>query len=517
MVAPNYSLVCWGGRTGRVVSISASTDLVTFTNHGVKNGLKLWPSGTLPAELSAATPVYARYVSSTTFTLHTSAAGAIANTGQILFAGASTYSSVTLKSDFVAGSALTAYGVSISRYGTSGSEKIYDGLYSWYNARYSANTEFAEEWCEIGEVFDDITGNQMDLVFKAPKVLLTTKINGIYSDGFHKGVFGAGFSHTYYGYGFVTRTPGITIEGFTIRQRGGVSTRNIELIAFNSLAQQMFLVGVSRYAGSEGIRFSGVGTTARNCVAVGFNRGFAFTSYSSYESAYNCLATDNTIGFGDPYDSGSSIYGTVINCISVGNATNWFAQGTQMVSADKNAGLTGEAWLTGSNTRIAVDANWNSTTPLFKDYANKDFRPYTPLNANSTLLTEAGRDYYNPLGYDIANNVAPAYMNGAAAYLDVGPFEYDPGYGPWPVTATLTLTGLVSGSDVVVLAAGTSTILTSVDANAGSSWGYTYSTIQNVDIGIIKPGYKVKYIRNYPLSASDTSIPVEQQADLSYA
>ena len=85
------------------------------------------------------------------------------------------------------------------------------------------------------------------------------------------------------------------------------------------------------------------------------------------------------------------------------------------------------------------------------------------------------------------------------------------------MTATLTLTGLVSGSDVVVLVAGTSTILTSVDANAGSSWVYTYSTVQNVDIGIIKPGYKVKYIRNYPLAASDISIPVEQQLDPSYS
>jgi len=84
-------------------------------------------------------------------------------------------------------------------------------------------------------------------------------------------------------------------------------------------------------------------------------------------------------------------------------------------------------------------------------------------------------------------------------------------------TTTLTLTGLVSGSDVVILAAGTTTILASVDSYASTSWGYTYETPQSVDIGIIKPGYVPLYIRGYPLGSSNASLPVAQTADRSYA
>jgi hypothetical protein len=82
---------------------------------------------------------------------------------------------------------------------------------------------------------------------------------------------------------------------------------------------------------------------------------------------------------------------------------------------------------------------------------------------------------------------------------------------------TLTLTGLVAGSDIVILQAGTSTILTAVDANAGTTYNYVYETIQNVDIGIIKPGCVPLYIRNYPLTASNASLPVAQTADRNYS
>ena len=70
-MATVYSLVCWGGLTGKVVSISATTDVVTLTNHGLRNGAKLWPSGTLPSELNTSTPVYARSTGTNTFTLLT--------------------------------------------------------------------------------------------------------------------------------------------------------------------------------------------------------------------------------------------------------------------------------------------------------------------------------------------------------------------------------------------------------------------------------------------------------------
>ena len=84
-------------------------------------------------------------------------------------------------------------------------------------------------------------------------------------------------------------------------------------------------------------------------------------------------------------------------------------------------------------------------------------------------------------------------------------------------TSNLTLTGLQAGSDIVVLTAGTSTNLINVDANAGSSYIYTYATLGNVDIGVFKVGYVPFYIRNYALSSTNASLPVAQVADRNYA
>lgn len=89
---------------------------------------------------------------------------------------------------------------------------------------------------------------------------------------------------------------------------------------------------------------------------------------------------------------------------------------------------------------------------------------------------------------------------------------------PYPLDSiTLSLTGLQSDSDVVILQAGTSNILTSVDSYVGTTWAYVYETVQNVDIGIIKPGYVPLYIRNYALGTSNASLPVAQTIDRNYA
>ncbi len=82
---------------------------------------------------------------------------------------------------------------------------------------------------------------------------------------------------------------------------------------------------------------------------------------------------------------------------------------------------------------------------------------------------------------------------------------------------TLSVTGLQAGSDVVVLAAGTETVLDSVEDYAGTTWNYVYETAQAVDISIYKRGYfPHATIRNYTLESSDSSIPVVQVNDPSF-
>lgn len=83
-------------------------------------------------------------------------------------------------------------------------------------------------------------------------------------------------------------------------------------------------------------------------------------------------------------------------------------------------------------------------------------------------------------------------------------------------TNTVTFTGLPVGTDVVVLTAGTSTILSQFNQIVSSSYVYSYSGAQTVDVGFIKPGYKVNYIRSLSLTTTDSSIPVQMTLDKDY-
>jgi hypothetical protein len=82
---------------------------------------------------------------------------------------------------------------------------------------------------------------------------------------------------------------------------------------------------------------------------------------------------------------------------------------------------------------------------------------------------------------------------------------------------TVTFIGLPAGCDIVVLSAGTATILDQRDAHPSNSYGYVFSGSQNIDIGFLKPGYVPYYIRNLALTAVDSSIPVTLTADRNYA
>jgi len=81
---------------------------------------------------------------------------------------------------------------------------------------------------------------------------------------------------------------------------------------------------------------------------------------------------------------------------------------------------------------------------------------------------------------------------------------------------TLTLTGLINLSDVVILAAGTDTVLDSVD-QGGTTFGYVYTTPHTIDIGVVLPGYVTQYIYGVVLGTTDASLPVKQSVDRNYS
>jgi hypothetical protein len=81
---------------------------------------------------------------------------------------------------------------------------------------------------------------------------------------------------------------------------------------------------------------------------------------------------------------------------------------------------------------------------------------------------------------------------------------------------TVTFTGLPTGCDVVVLTAGTSTILAQADSHPLTSYSFVYEGTPTIDIGFIKPGYVAQYIRALPLGSADSSIPVSLTVDRNY-
>lgn len=81
---------------------------------------------------------------------------------------------------------------------------------------------------------------------------------------------------------------------------------------------------------------------------------------------------------------------------------------------------------------------------------------------------------------------------------------------------TVTITGIVTGSDVTFLSAGTETVLQNSEDISGTTSSYTYSGAQNIDIAIYKPGYIPYFVRNLSVGTTDSSLPVSQVADPSY-
>jgi hypothetical protein len=81
---------------------------------------------------------------------------------------------------------------------------------------------------------------------------------------------------------------------------------------------------------------------------------------------------------------------------------------------------------------------------------------------------------------------------------------------------TVNFTGIPTGCDTVVLTAGTSTVLDQRDSLVATSYAYTYSGSQIIDIGFIKTGYVPYYIRNLTLTTTDSSIPVAMTLDRNF-
>lgn len=80
----------------------------------------------------------------------------------------------------------------------------------------------------------------------------------------------------------------------------------------------------------------------------------------------------------------------------------------------------------------------------------------------------------------------------------------------------VSFTGLPIGCDAFTLIAGTTTLLDSRDSLNTSTYTFTYSGAQVVDVGFVKPGYVPLYIRNLALTEADSTIPISLTQDRNF-
>ena len=489
-----FSLICWGGRTGKSVTASNSSGLLfASTNHGLRDGTGLVFSGTTaPGNVTFGVTYYAKSLSANTFAIYTEAA--LTNRVAWSSAGSGVIAKSALMLDY-----FTQYA---GRWGAAGSERCYDGIISWEAARTGNTVIFDSEICELGEAFTDIHpyegngGYSTKIDLHVARTTITATINNELSPAFHYGVVGGGFiAQCGYG-GLDFDNYNSSVFGFEIT---GYSTDGIFEPNFGLLVDSMIIHG-----GERGVRVNSVSTVRNNLI-------YGCSQFGIYISAYFKLIylVNNTVtGCGTGiavypgYESTSAVY--AFNNISLGNTTNWGAAPT-LNGASCNAGLSGEAWDTMGTTRITMSTN---------DFANYAGGNYRPASASSPQV-DAGIEYLDATNYDIAGAERPNYNNGGAEAFDVGCYEFDHGYGNHPATATISLSNIVAGSRVLITGDDTSAVLYNDVPGSGLSLSTSY--IGNFSVVIRKasesPFYREFSAGGTTVANQTTSIKALQQLD----
>lgn len=441
-MATVYSLVCFGGRLGKTVTFTDAGDVVNLTRHGLRDGTGVVfnnSGGALPTGLTAGTTYYSKQgVDNGKFTLWTDAT----LTTQVTFTGIGSGTN-TVKGAYRNG--LTPD--QLLRYGDAGSERIYDGLAAWNSGRSGASNLDAEV-CEIGENFIDRNTSTLYLAVPAATVRIETKVNGIRSAAFHSGIINSGYSFHAETGGIdqiYINVPNVTLDGFSITCiLGWYNAYHIRVQKHLATIKNMIVIGGGGQSGPNsygvGIKLEDAAPIAivdRN-VVIGCYRGIHTTGYAVGVRITNNLTTKNAVGL----FSDSSMSGIYYNNISLGNTTN-YSTNTGSGIASNNAGLAGEAWMFGAGS-----ARLTAATSDFYGYGSVplDLRPAT----SASPQVDSGSEFYGVSVFDIQGHEAPNYNNGGAEGFDVGPYEFDHGYGPHPAVHVLTLDNVVVDSRICI-------------------------------------------------------------------
>ncbi len=572
-MATVYSLICWGGKDGKTATMTiASPCVVTITNHGLRagKGVVFSTTGALPTGVTAGTTYYVGNLATNTCNLYDTEANAIAGgaTGRVNTSGTQ---SGTHTARGAYWSSLSSG--QKARYGSAGSERAYGGIAAWISGR-STSSPLDEEVGEIGEAFTEYASNAVNININCAIFRLETRVDGVRSSGYHNGVIGAGFilrSDYQFGGLLVLSVNESSVDGFSVHDANANYRTSVCILLNNALTKAKNMIAFNTTAKSDnlGIQLYGALTEARGCIATGFGQGLAVYDFSNQPKVYNCISTKNTTGIYAQASYARDV--TVYNTICIGNTTNWPTISSGIRSATNNAGdsdgvggyTAGTPWATGTGIKIGME------TTDFVSYGTST--PATTDNYRAAAVTspqvETGTDYFGILEYDIAGNFRPSYPGSAYntavtagsfvaglsytiasvgttdftligasantvgvtfkatgvgsgtgtatlnAKIDIGPYEYDLGYGTWPASQPVSITNIVDGSRVKIAKQSDGTELYNAELSGSTSVSYTEDMSADTDVYVyVRKGSSATYYQPLQLSAT---IDVESGLSLS--
>ena len=506
-MATVYSLVCWGGRTGKTVTLTiASPCVVTSANHGLRDGTRLVFSttGALPTGITAGVTYYAKSTAANRFNLYTDEALTnIVNTSGTQ-SGTHKAKSVLMEEYFA------QYA---GRWGDVGSERCYDGLVSWNSARAGASS-LDVEVCELGQAYDDAMTSATGFSVNVPaaKILITSRLAGVRTEAFHNGVVRAGYALWRTTASGSPATLGLPVrgevDGFTVyHTNSGYQPYGISN-AVLSTTRNMVVLGNGPTSSGYGITHAACATTI-NCLAMGWSVGI-YSTYTQYGiTIANCIATKNTIGIASSGTSGT--FGYYYNNISVGNTTNWGTT-SGFTSASANFGAAGDSpWVTGGNPTYTI------ATTDFVNYGGASWSATDDLSPASVASpqVDSGISFYGYGTTDLRGAEVPNYNNGGSEALDAGCYEFDHGFGNHPASTTVTFSGVNAGSEIRVYDASGNELAGVESSAANPELTWVLST-GDVRIVVVHLSYKIKDFQYTPVSGA-VSLPVQQEADSWYS
>lgn len=190
-------------------------------------------------------------------------------------------------------------------------------------------------------------------------------------------------------------------------------------------------------------------------------------------------------------NSSTTVSGCIIDVSTVASGNRWLSTATP----DK---FSGNSFIGGGGHALRI------TTPGTYTLSANTFTGFGADGSNGAAI-------YNDSGGAVTLTITnggstPTVKNGSGASTTVNNNK------------TLTLTGLLTGSDIVILTAGTTTERVNVDAHGSTTYdfNYAYTASDFVDIQIFKAGYVPFIVRNYLLANANGSLPIAQALDRYY-